>query len=118
MASTRRAVPEVALIRATAKDFGPWTAAVEERYIGSYPASQDGTITSPSSLVTNIRVQRQLSPSVKVSLDVLNAFDVKYFDIVYQQGYRTSPTAPAVPSGTSVHPGEPREFRVNLNVAF
>jgi outer membrane receptor for Fe3+-dicitrate len=112
------AVPEVALMRATVKDFGPWTAAVEERYIGSYPASQDGTITSPSSLVTNIRVQRQLSSSVKLSLDVLNAFDVKYFDIVYQQDYRTSPTAPVVPSGISVHPGEPREFRVNLNVAF
>jgi outer membrane receptor for Fe3+-dicitrate len=112
------AVPEVALVRATARDFGPWTATLEERYIGSYPASQDGTIRSPSSLVTNLRVQRQLSPSVKVSLDVLNAFNVRYFDIVYQQDYRTSPTAAAVPSGTSVHPGEPRDFRVNLSVAF
>jgi hypothetical protein len=112
------AVPEVALVRATAKDFGPWTAAIEERYIGSYPASQDGTITSPSSLVTNVRVQRQLTSSIKVSLDLLNAFDVKYFDIVYQQDYRTSPTGSVVPGGTSVHPGEPREFRVNLNVAF
>jgi hypothetical protein len=112
------AVPEVALIRATAKSFGCWTAAIEERYIGSYPASQDGSISSPSSLVTNLRVQRQLSPSVKVSVDLLNAFDVRYYDILYQQDYRISPTSPVVPSGTSVHPGEPREIRVNLNVAF
>lgn len=112
------AVPEVALIRATAKNFGPWTAAIEERYIGAYPASQDGSITSPSSLVTNFRVLRQLSPSVKVSLDLLNAFNLQYYDILYQQDYRTSPTGPVVPSGTSVHPGEPREFRVNLNVSL
>lgn len=112
------AVPEVALVRATARDFGPWRATLEERYIGNYPASQDDSIRSPSSLVTNLRVQRNLSPSVNVSLDLLNAFDVRYFDIVYQQDYRTSPTGPVVPNGTSVHPGEPREVRVNLNVAL
>jgi outer membrane receptor for Fe3+-dicitrate len=112
------AVPEVALVRATARDFGPWTATIEERYIGGYPASQDDTIRSPSSLVTNVRVQRQLSPAVKVSVDLLNAFNVQYYDIVYQQDYRTSPTGPVVPSGTSVHPGESREFRANLNVGF
>ena len=112
------AVPQVALIRATAKDLGPWTAAIEERYIGSYPASQSGAITSPSSLVTNLRVQRVLTPDLKLSVDLLNAFDTKYYDIVYQQDYRTSPTGPIVPIGTSVHPGEPREVRVSLNVAF
>jgi hypothetical protein len=112
------AVPEVALVRATARDFGPWTATIEERYIGGYPASQDDTIRSPSSLVTNVRVQRQLSPAVKVSVDLLNAFNVQYYDIVYQQDYRTSPTGPVVPSGTSVHPGESREFRADLNVGF
>lgn len=112
------AVPEVALLRATVKDVGPWTAAVEGRYIGNYPAAQDNSINSSSSFVTNVRLQRHLGESVKVSVDLLNAFDVKYYDIVYQQDYRTAPTAPAVPSGTSVHPGEPREFRVNLNVTF
>ena len=112
------AVPEVALIRATVKNLDGWTVAIEERYIGRYPASQDATISSPSSLVTNVRVQRQLNRSIKLSVDLLNAFNVRYFDIVYQQDYRTSPTAAVVPSGTSVHPGEPREFRANLTVTF
>ncbi len=112
------AVSQVALVRATAKDFGPWSAAIEERYIGSYPASQDGSITSPSSLVTNVRVQRVLYPDVKLSLDLLNLFNLQYFDIVYQQDYRTSPGGPAVATGTSVHPGEPRTLRLSLDVTF
>ncbi len=112
------AVPVVALIRATLRDLGPWTLSLEERYLGAYPASQDGSIQAPSSLVTNLRLQRVLTPDIKVSLDLLNVFNTSYYDIVYQQDYRVSPTAQAVATGTSVHPGEPREVRVNLQLAF
>jgi hypothetical protein len=53
-----------------------------------------------------------------LSLDVLNPFDRRYYDIAYQQDYRVSPTSAPVPSGITVHPGEPREFRVTMMVGL
>jgi hypothetical protein len=50
-----------------------------------------------------------------VALDVLNLFDRKFYDIAYEQDYQATRTAPVVPTGVTVHPGEPREFRVSLN---
>ena len=36
------------------------------RYIGSYPLSQDGTLTTPSSWVTNLQVRRAMTPRIAV----------------------------------------------------
>jgi hypothetical protein len=47
---------------------------------------------------------------------VLNAFDRRYFDIAYDQDYQIAPTRPLVADGITVHPGEPRQYRVTLNV--
>ncbi len=112
------AVPRVALVRATAKALGAWSATIEERYIGAYPASQDGSIAAPSSLMTNLRIQRVLTPEIKLSVDLLNVLDTHYYDILYDQDYRSSPTGPVVLHGASVHPGEPRELRLAVNVGF
>jgi outer membrane receptor for monomeric catechols len=51
-----------------------------------------------------------------LSLDVLNLFDRKYYDIAYEQDYRASLASPIVPNGVTVHPGESREFRLTLDV--
>ncbi len=58
-------------------------------------------------MVSNLRVQRELSPHAAVSLDVLNLFNRQYFDIAYQQDYQASPGSAPVPAGVTVHPGEP-----------
>jgi len=112
------AVSKVALLRATVQSLGSWTADLEMRYIGPYPLSQDGTLTTPSSTVVNLRVQREISPKCAVALDVLNALNRQYYDIAYEQDYRISPTAPLVPNGVTVHPGEPRELRFTLKLRF
>jgi hypothetical protein len=112
------AVSKVAQVRATMQRLGPWSADVETRYIGAYPLSQDGTLTTPSAIVTNLRVQRTLSHALDLSLDVLNVFNREYFDIAYEQDYRVSASSPAIPNGVTVHPGEPREFRVTLKYRF
>jgi len=110
------AVSKVASIEWSAHDLGPWSGAVKLQYIGGYPLSQDDALRAPSSLVTNLCVQRRLNPWASLSLDVLNLFDRKYFDIAYAQDYRITPTAPIVASGVTVHPGESREVRLTLRL--
>lgn len=110
------AVSRVGIFRVTFQKFGPWTLGLESRYIGSYPLSQDGTLTSTPAVVTNLRLKGEITPRISVFLDALNVFNKQYFDIEYEQDYRLSPTAPIVPTGVTVHPGEPRELRVTLSV--
>jgi hypothetical protein len=109
------AVSRVGLFGVTVHQLGPWSAGLITRFIGAYPLSQDGTLTAPSAIVSNLLVKRALTPRVTLQLDVLDLFDRKFYDIAYEQDYRVSPTAPVVPTGETVHPGEPREFRVSLN---
>jgi outer membrane receptor protein involved in Fe transport len=69
-------------------------------------------------VVTNLRVNREISKKVSLTLDVLNLFNRRYDDIAYQQDYRLTPTGPGVPSGVTVHPGEPRQVRLTMRVAL
>ncbi|MGY3230478.1 hypothetical protein ACVWWJ_001962 [Luteibacter sp. HA06] len=110
------AVGKVASLGVTLHRFGPWSASIKTLYIGGYPLSQDGALRAPSSLVTNLRLSRTLTPRMTLLLDVLNAFDRRYFDIAYDQDYQIAPTRPLVADGITVHPGEPRQYRVTLNV--
>jgi outer membrane receptor protein involved in Fe transport len=110
------AVSEVASVGLSAHRVGPWSADIKALYIGGYPLSQDGVLRAQTSFVTNLRVQRELTPHVSLSLDVLNLFDRKYFEIAYEQDYQISPTSPVVPNGVTVHPGEPRVVRLTMNL--
>ena len=109
------AVSRVGLLGVTVHQLGPWSAGLVTRFIGAYPLSQDGALTAPSAIVSNLQVRRDLTPSVSAQLDVLNLFDRKFYDIAYEQDYRVAPTAAIVPSGVTVHPGEPRAVRVSMN---
>jgi hypothetical protein len=109
-------VGRVGLVGVTLHELGPWSAGLITRYIGSYPLSQDGALTTPSSFVTNLQLRRAITPSLSVQVDVLNLFDRKFYDIAYEQDYRATPTSPVVPSGVTVHPGEPLALRVSLNM--
>ena len=112
------AVSKVGSFGITVHELGPWSAGVVTRYIGSYPLSQDGTLRGPSAIVTNLLLKRDLLPNLAATVDVLNLFDRKYFDIAYQQDYQVTPTSTVVPSGVTVHPGEPRQLRVTLAYKF
>ena len=109
------AVGRVGLFGVTVHELGPWSAGLVTRFIGSYPLSQDNSLRAPSAIVSNLLLRRELTPRVSLQLDVLNLFDRKFYDIAYEQDYRVAPTAPLVPDGETVHPGEPRAFRVSLN---
>ncbi|MBN8888189.1 MAG: TonB-dependent receptor [Rudaea sp.] len=95
---------------------GAWSGDIKWRYIGGCPLTQDASLRAPSAIVTNLRVQRELNERASLSLDVLNLFDRRYFDIAYGQDYRVSASTPLVASGVTVHPGEPRQWRVTLHI--
>lgn len=97
---------------------GPWAADIKWRYFGGYPLTQDAALRAPAASVTNLRLRRELNDRAAVSLDGLNLFDRRYFDIAYGQDYRVAATSASVPVGTTVHPGEPRQWRVTLQVRF
>ncbi|MDP9125386.1 MAG: TonB-dependent receptor [Pseudomonadota bacterium] len=109
------AVSRVGLFGVTVHELGPWSAGFVTRFIGAYPLSRDGALTTPSAIVSNLLLKRTITPNVTLQLDVLNVFDRKFYDIAYQQDYRVSPTAAVNPGGVTVHPGEPREFRAGVN---
>lgn len=108
------AVSKVASLGFSVQDVGPWSGDIKLRYTGPYPLSQDGMLRAPSTVVTNLRLQREITSAVTLTLDVLNLFDRDYYDIAYEQDYRVTPTSPIVPSGITVHPGIPREARLTL----
>jgi outer membrane receptor protein involved in Fe transport len=110
------AVPKVGSIGLTMHDVDDWSGDIKLRYIGKYPLSQDNTLVGSSAIVTNLRLARALTPSISLSLDVLNLFDRKYYDIEYDQDYRASLASAPVPNGITVHPGEPREVRLSLDL--
>ncbi|WP_217317875.1 TonB-dependent receptor [Rhodanobacter sp. C03] len=110
------AVPKVASVGLTVHDVDNWSGDIKLRYIGKYPLSQDNTLVGSSAIVTNLRLAHAFTPSVSLSLDVLNLFDRKYDDIEYEQDYRASLASAPVPDGVTVHPGEPREVRLSLDL--
>ncbi len=112
------AVAKVASFAISMQRLGAWSGELDTRYVGSYPLSQDGKLVGPATMVSNLRIQRTLSPNVIFSLDVLNLFNRQYDDISYEQDYRVTPTSPVVPTGITVHPGEPRQARLTLRVRY
>lgn len=110
------AVGKVASVSLSVHNIGLWSGDVKLRYIGQYPLSQDGNLRAPSAIVTNLRVQRELTTWAALSLDMLNVFNRQYYDVAYEQDYRISPTGPVVPNGITAHPGEPRELRLTLRL--
>ena len=111
------AVNKVGLFSATMHQ-GAWSGGLETRYISEYPLTQDGSLMAPSSAVTNLRVQRIFTHQLSIQMDVLNLFNRQYYDIAYAQDYQVTPTSPVVPSGITVHPGEPLQFRVTAKFIF
>jgi hypothetical protein len=112
------AVGKVGIVRAALQNLGPWSAGLETRYIGSYPLTQDGTQVASASLVTNLRIKKIINEDVHMSVDFLNLFNRQYYDIAYNQDYQITPYTAVQPNGITVHPGEPRQIRVGLQVSF
>lgn len=103
-------------VAATLRDFGPWSASLQLRYLGPGALIEDNSVRSFASTTTNLRLGYKFSAQVEATLDVFNLFDRKVNDIQYF--YESQPpTEPAV-ADRHVHPAEPRSARVTLALRF
>ncbi len=111
------AVDRVASVAATVRDWGPWSASLQWRYLGSGALVEDNSVRSLPSLTTNLRVSRKLGRQAEVTLDVFNLTDRKVSDIQYFYASQLPGEAAAV-DDRHVHPAEPRTLRLSLRVGF
>jgi outer membrane receptor protein involved in Fe transport len=98
------------------------SATLGWRYLGPRYLIEDASIQSKPSLVFNGRLSYDLTPNLKLGLEILNLFDTRYFDAQYYYATRlASELATVGPEGENgyvVHPGEPREFRFSIIERF
>jgi outer membrane receptor protein involved in Fe transport len=120
------AVPRVFSFAATYKPDDRLSLGWTTRYIGGYPIVQDHSLpNAPSAITTNILGQFKLTPSLTLHAEALNVFDRKFYDIEYEQNYVVNSVAGTLlanavsnANGITVHPGEPRQFRVGLSYRY
>ena len=77
------AIDRVASLAATLRDLGPWSASLQLRYLGPGALTEDNSVRSYSSTLTNLRVSRKLGSSAELTLDVFNMLDRQVNDIQY-----------------------------------
>ena len=99
------------------KNLRPWTVSVGIRYIGPAPLVENNAVRSTSNLTTNLRIARQWTREVEVSLDLLNVTDRQNNDMSYLYVSRVNGEPTGV-SGVHVHPAEPRAIRLHAQVTF
>jgi hypothetical protein len=114
-------VDKVASVAATLRDFGPWSASVQWRYLGSGPLIEDNSVRSAPAITTNLRLARKLGSAfgrnAELMLDGFNLFDRKVNDIQYF--YESQLPGEAAPvADRHVHPAEPRTLRLTLRLGF
>lgn len=113
------AVSQVGQVALNLKNLGPWTAALQWRYIGSAPLNEEGTVNSAVVQTLNLRATYKMSPKVMWFADVFNLGNAKVDDIQYFYASRL-PTDPANASigGLHVHPAEPMTLRIGARLMF
>ena len=109
--SIANAVQQVARFSLTWRHPAGRSGAFGLRYIGAAPLNASNTQRSSPSVTADLRLQRQLSPSLDLTLDVLNLTDRSNNDIGYVYTSRVAGESSAV-EGLHVHPAEPRTLRL------
>jgi hypothetical protein len=114
-------VDAVASIAATVKDYGPWSASLQWRWLGAGALTEDNSVRSSPSSTVNLRVSRALRDltglNAELTLDVFNLLDAKVNDIQYYYEYQVAGQQdPQI--GKIVHPAEPRTARLTLRASF
>lgn len=112
------AVDRTAAVAATLKNVGPWSASLQWRYLGPRALTEDGSVRSQSTLLTNLRVSRKLGRNLELTLDVFNLLDRKANDIEYFYESRLPGEAAAQTADRHLHPVEPRALRLTLWAGF
>ncbi len=112
------AVEGVASLAVAVDKLGPWFGAVQFRYFGPRPLSEDNSVRSKGTALLNGHIGYRFSPTLRIELEGFNLSNRKVSAIDY---YYTSrlPGEPAEGvADTHFHPVETRSFRLSLNASF
>jgi outer membrane receptor protein involved in Fe transport len=113
---------------------GKWYAALQTRYFGPRPLTEDNSVQSSSTNLTNMRLGYRIDKTWQVRLDLLNVFNRKKSDIEYYYpsclstelaggAYANPACTGAAGTRTGVndihfHPVEPVAVRVTVSASF
>ena len=117
------AIPITASLGITTDSGGAWFGGLRLRYLGSYALEESGQQKSMAFWMANLKAGYRISPTLQVSLDILNLFDRKANDIEYWGGACTRSemlggTCGGGIDGRLLHPLEPRTVRLGLRASF
>ncbi len=121
-ASGRRipgAVEGVASIAMAVDHVGPWFGALQLRYFGPRPLTEDNSVRSKGTSTLNGRIGYRISPTMRVELEGYNLANRRdsAIDYYYASRLATEPAGSATPD-VHFHPIESRSFRVTLTANF
>jgi outer membrane receptor protein involved in Fe transport len=95
-----------------------WTVGIAFRDLGAHPLVTDNSVRSKGYSEWNADVGYQLTPTLKVRLDVFNLFNQKSDAADYFYASRLPGEPAEGVEGLQVHPLEPRSARITLVKAF
>lgn len=113
------AVEGVASLALAVDNLGPYFGALQLRYFGPRPLTEDNRVRSDSTATLNGRIGYKINKNTRIELEGFNLTDRKDSAIDYFYASRLASEAPG--SSTEdihFHPIESRSFRVSLNVNF
>ena len=97
---------------------GPWSASLFMRYFGPRALVQDNSIRSAASTLFNGQIAYDVNRSARVTLDILNIFDVIVNDMEYYYPTRLRGEPVAGINDYEIHPSEPLSVRLSLTTKF
>ena len=100
------------------EQYGPWSGGLFLRYIGSYPLIEDNRLRSDPQTVFDAQVGYNITPQLRLRLDVFNLFNQSNNDITYFYESRLPGEPPEGVADKHIHPGEERSLRVSLSYRF
>ena len=112
------AVEGVASLAVAVDNLGPWFGAVQFRYFGPRPLTEDNRVRSRASSTLNARAGYKITPRVKVELEVFNLANRKVSAIDYYYTSRLQGEPAAGVDDIHFHPIESRTVRLSLNASF
>ena len=110
-------VARTASLAVALRDIGPWSGSLQFRHLGARPLTEDGSVQSKASTLTNMRVGYRFNKSVELALDVFNVFNRKADDIAYYYGSKLASEAATV-NDVHFHPALPRSVRASVRIAL
>ncbi len=113
------AVEGVASVALAVNNIGPWFGAVQLRYFGPRPLTEDNSVRSASTTTLNGRIGYKISPKTRIQLEGFNLANRKAsaIDYYYPSRLKSEAAGSSTPD-IHFHPIASRSFRVTLTANF